>query len=112
MKQSKLRRRRVFRYAVLYFVMLVVFVGMIVGPIVVGKSISIKPIADSVKDFNLFQPTGLNNDDTQGTTMTGTGSENYSGAYKSTKAPDGKAATTKTSEDAKTTTEPDANADP
>merc|ERR1711981_265835 len=37
MKQSKLRKRRVWRYAVLYFVMLVVFIVLIVAPIVAGK---------------------------------------------------------------------------
>jgi len=82
MKQSKLRRRRVFRYAVLYFVMLVVFVGMIVGPIVAGSKIPTKDISKSLGSFNLFQPTGQNNDDTLGTDMTGTGSVGYDGAAK------------------------------
>jgi 1,3-beta-glucan synthase len=84
MKQSKLRRRRVFRYAVLYFVMLVVFLGMIVGPIVAGKNIPTASIAGQLGSFKLFQPTGLNNDDTQGRNMTGTGRTGYSGALKTT----------------------------
>ncbi|KAK3376613.1 glycosyltransferase family 48 protein [Lasiosphaeria ovina] len=69
MKQSKLRRRRVFRFAVLYFVMLFVFVGMIVGPIVGAK-----PILDALKKSipdGLLQPTNQTNDNTNGTTPTG-----------------------------------------
>jgi len=89
MKQSKLRRRRVFRYAVLYFVMLVVFLGMIVGPIVAGKNVPVKSLSDAVGNFNLFQPTGQVNDDTQGRTMTGTGRDGYTGALKSTSTEDG-----------------------
>lgn len=79
MKQSKLRRRRVFRYAILYFVMLVVFVGLIVGPIVAGKNI---PKLDLLDSTNLMQPTGQDKDDTNGRTETGTGRPNYSGALK------------------------------
>ncbi len=77
MKQSKLRRRRVFRYAVLYFVLLVVFVALIVGPIVAGKQIP-KSVLSSLTSTNLIQPTGLNNDDTLSRTQTGTGSPTYS----------------------------------
>lgn len=40
MKQSKLRRRRVWRYAVLYFVMLVIFLVLLVGPILAGGTIN------------------------------------------------------------------------
>jgi 1,3-beta-glucan synthase len=84
MKQSKLRRRRVFRYAVLYFVMLVVFLGMIIGPIVAGKNIPTESISGQLQGIKLFQPTGLNNDDTQGRNMTGTGRDGYTGALKTT----------------------------
>lgn len=36
-KQSKLRKKRVIRFAVVYFLMLVIFVALIVGPVVVGN---------------------------------------------------------------------------
>jgi len=66
----------VFRFAVLYFVMLFVFVGLIVGPAVggaqVGKSLNgLLPASFS----QLLQPNDLNNDDTRGTTQTGTATE-------------------------------------
>lgn len=77
MKQSKLRRKRVFRYAVLYFVLLVLFVGLIVGPIVAGKYIPTNML-DSLQ-FPLVQPTEYSNDDTQGSTLTGTGAASYTG---------------------------------
>lgn len=79
MKQSKLRRRRVFRYAILYFVMLVVFVGLIVGPIVAGKHIPAS-ITDSLSSTSLVQPTGQDNDDTIGTEETGVRADGYTGA--------------------------------
>ena len=67
LKQTKLRKRRVVRYAILYFVLLFVFAALIAGPIVAGKflkmSISIP--------MDLLQPTGLNNNDTSGQ-VTGT----------------------------------------
>jgi 1,3-beta-glucan synthase len=75
MKQSKLRRRRVIRYAVLYFTLFVVFVAMIAGPVIVGN-LELFP-AKLYKDlsseslFNLAQPTGLFHDDTRNETQTG-----------------------------------------
>ncbi|KAH7349385.1 1,3-beta-glucan synthase component [Plectosphaerella cucumerina] len=75
MKQSKLRRRRVIRYAVLYFTLFVVFVAMIAGPVIVGN-LELFP-AKLYKDlsseslFNLAQPTGLFHDDTRNETKTG-----------------------------------------
>jgi 1,3-beta-glucan synthase len=82
MKQTKLRRRRVVRYAILYFVLLVVFLALIVGPIVAGKYVpaSLFKMLDST---NLVQPTGLDNNDTRGKTPTGTGSPSYSGIWTS-----------------------------
>jgi 1,3-beta-glucan synthase len=72
MKQSKLRKRRVWRYAVLYFVMLVVFLALVVGPIVASPQIT-----SSTKSLNLpmqlLQPVGLKNNDTLNDTQTGTG---------------------------------------
>jgi 1,3-beta-glucan synthase len=59
LKQTKLRKRRVVRYAILYFVMLVVFIVLVVGPLVGGRYIKGFSIPD-----NLAQPTGLNNNDT------------------------------------------------
>ncbi|XXH01182.1 hypothetical protein Hte_007536 [Hypoxylon texense] len=81
MKQSKLRRRRVIRYAVLYFVMLVVFVALIVGPVVAGKQIPASFTKDISKalPFPLAQPAGQDIDDTRGRNQTGTGMQGYSG---------------------------------
>lgn len=60
LKQTKLRKRRVIRYAILYFVLLVVFLALIVGPIVAGKQIKL-----NVKlPMELLQPTGYSNNDT------------------------------------------------
>ncbi|RKF54536.1 1,3-beta-glucan synthase component FKS1 [Erysiphe neolycopersici] len=75
MKQSKLRKRRVWRYAVLYFLMLIVFLALLVGPIVAGSIIldgTSSLTSDPSKTMFLFQPVGLNNNDTNGTTETGT----------------------------------------
>ncbi|KAI2634572.1 1,3-beta-glucan synthase component FKS1 [Xylaria nigripes] len=82
MKQSKLRRRRVIRYAVLYFSLLIVFVALLVGPAVGGKMI----LTDSIKkdlnfgSFVLLQPDNWKDrDNTRNQTQTGTGSPGYSG---------------------------------
>jgi len=77
MKQSKLRKRRVWRFAVLYFILFVIFVALIAGPIVAGK------YTDSFVDnlttgssnpnglvASLFQPHGQNNNDTGATVTT------------------------------------------
>lgn len=63
LKQTKLRKRRVIRYAILYFVLLVVFVALIVGPVVAGKYLN---FGVSIP-MDLLQPTGLNNNDTKAT---------------------------------------------
>jgi 1,3-beta-glucan synthase len=60
----------VIRFAILYFVMLFVFLGLIVGPVVVGK-LNIVPSLDLLKNQNLLQPTLANNDTTDATTGTG-----------------------------------------
>ncbi|KAK4242840.1 glycosyltransferase [Achaetomium macrosporum] len=83
MKQTKLRRRRVLRYSILYFVLLVVFVALMVGPAIAGKFVP-KSLFDSLKSTNLVQPTGLDNNDTRGHTQTGTGSPSYSGVWTQT----------------------------
>ncbi|RDI84026.1 hypothetical protein Vi05172_g6061 [Venturia inaequalis] len=59
LKQSKLRKRRVIRFAILYFVMLVLFIALIVGPLVAGKYIT-----GFTLPLQLAQPTGLNRNDT------------------------------------------------
>ncbi|OTA89321.1 glycosyltransferase family 48 protein [Hypoxylon sp. CO27-5] len=81
MKQSKLRRRRVIRYAILYFVMLVVFLALIVGPAVGGKQIG-PSLTNSLKSLPLplAQPVDQDNNDTRNRTQTGTGMPGYSGA--------------------------------
>ncbi|KAI4245715.1 MAG: hypothetical protein L6R40_002243 [Gallowayella cf. fulva] len=59
-KQSKLRKRRVIRFATLYFVMLIIFVALLAGPLVVARlKISLPDIP-----MNLLQPTGLDKNDT------------------------------------------------
>ena len=72
MKQSKLRKRRVWRYAILYFIMLVVFLALIVGPIVAGNKLLSPSLTDKIP-FQMFQPINQNNNDTQGRNETGTG---------------------------------------
>lgn len=83
MKQSKLRRRRVFRYAVLYFVMFVVFMALIIAPSLLGSKIPMDSIRGSLGDSfkGIFQPTGQDNDNTRGETMTGTGDPLYPGKF-------------------------------
>ena len=39
LKQSKLRKRRVVRFAILFFALLVLFIALLVGPIVAGNSL-------------------------------------------------------------------------
>ena len=69
LKQSKLRKRRVIRYAILYFILFVVFLALVVGPVVaVGPLSKLK----FTPPMNLIQPSGLNNNDT---TTTPTGSD-------------------------------------
>ncbi|KAI9844455.1 MAG: 1,3-beta-D-glucan synthase [Sclerophora amabilis] len=62
LKQSKLRKRRVIRFAVLYFVMFVLFLALIAGPIVVGGQIDSKSLPDIPQD--LMQPNKQDNNDT------------------------------------------------
>jgi 1,3-beta-glucan synthase len=66
LKQTKLRKRRVIRYAILYFIILIVFVALIAGPVVASKYLKL----DFKIPMNLIQPTGLNNNDTK-TSVTG-----------------------------------------
>ncbi|KIN00973.1 glycosyltransferase family 48 protein [Oidiodendron maius Zn] len=72
LKQSKLRKRRVWRYAVLYFALLILFIALLVGPIVAGSKI-LTPSLESKIPMQLFQPINQNNNDTRNFTETGTG---------------------------------------
>lgn len=85
MKQSKLRRRRVIRFAILYFVLLALFIGLVAGPIVAGSKIPPNTLAQlgksaSLGKFQLMQP-NLSKDNTNGTEQTGTGRPGYTGAF-------------------------------
>lgn len=62
-KQSRLRKRRVIRFATLYFFLLIVFILLFFGPIIVSKFISIESIGGSLP-LDLMQPIGQNNNDT------------------------------------------------
>jgi 1,3-beta-glucan synthase len=80
MKQSKLRKRRVWRYAMMYFLMLIIFIALLVGPIFIGK-IKTLNIAKSLPAVAKYiQPTGLNNNDTTNRNETGTGCKTCSTA--------------------------------
>ena len=75
MKQSKLRRRRVIRFAIVYFVLLVVFIALVAGPVYAGKA----GLVDSFKSqlspggFKLFQDPKVGHNDTSPSPfMTGT----------------------------------------
>lgn len=68
MKQSKLRKRRVIRYAILYFTMFVLFMVLIVGPVILKKFVTFKVDLP----LQLQQPSDWNNNDTSGK-HTGTG---------------------------------------
>nr|POE48802.1 1,3-beta-glucan synthase component fks1 [Quercus suber] len=67
LKQSKLRKRRVVRYAIMFFALFVVFLALIIGPVIVAK-ISI-PTFDTLQ---LQQPANWKNNDTRGFSVTGT----------------------------------------
>jgi len=67
LKQSKLRKRRVVRYAIMYFSMFFLFLILIIGPIIASKFVSF-----SITLMQLQQPSDWNNNDTIGTTQTGT----------------------------------------
>lgn len=67
-----------FRYAVLYFVLLVVFLALMIGPSIAGKYVA-STIEDLLGSTGLVQPTGQDNNDTV-SSQTGTGAASYSGA--------------------------------
>ncbi|KAL2890464.1 1 3-beta-glucan synthase component FKS1 [Ceratocystis lukuohia] len=86
LKQSKLRRRRVTRYATLYFFMLVVIVGVIVGPVVIGKLDIIKTdsLPSVLRTERLLQHNKQDNDNTRGKLITGVRNPTYTGKGLST----------------------------
>jgi 1,3-beta-glucan synthase len=65
LKQTKLRKRRVIRYSILYFFLFFIFIALIVGPVIAGPKINITPPGGFIEQ--LFQPTGMNNNDTAST---------------------------------------------
>jgi 1,3-beta-glucan synthase len=94
MKQSKLRRRRVTRFAILYYVMLVLFLALVIGPAVAGDKIMPMLPADlqpgkELVGFYLMQPYDQDHKDTNSTMLTGTGAESYS--HSSTETDDSRA---------------------
>lgn len=73
MKQSKLRKRRVWRFAVMYFTLFVVFLALAIAPVLGGAKVPVQSLIDSVGGGKndsmialLFQPNnvtaGYNND--------------------------------------------------
>lgn len=62
MKQSRLRKRRVIRFATLYFFLLIVFILLFFGPLIVARlNLDLSSIS---LPLDLMQPTGQNNNDT------------------------------------------------
>ncbi|RVX67099.1 1,3-beta-glucan synthase component FKS1 [Exophiala mesophila] len=59
-KQSRLRKRRVIRYAILYFLLLILFLVLIVGPVIIRRFY----VVEVDIPLNLAQPTNQNNNDT------------------------------------------------
>ncbi|PMD40899.1 glycosyltransferase family 48 protein [Hyaloscypha variabilis F] len=67
MKQSKLRRRRVIRYSCIYASLLILFLGLLVAPIVAGRTLS-SSFLNSIPHTGIFaglvQPVNQTNNDT------------------------------------------------
>jgi 1,3-beta-glucan synthase len=75
LKQSKLRKRRVIRYAILYFFLLVIFVLLVAGPLIARSHIDMTSFAKKLSGNSLLsglmQPldnNGANNDTWTGNT--------------------------------------------
>ncbi|KAF2717657.1 glycosyltransferase family 48 protein [Polychaeton citri CBS 116435] len=68
LKQSKLRRRRVIRYAILFFTMFVIFLALLIAPIIIGnfKLVDIDTSTLVIGDIVLAQPNNWNHNDTSG----------------------------------------------
>jgi len=103
MKQSKLRKRRVMRYAILYFIMLIIFAVLIIGPGVVGRleavKNSIKPGQilgdnnDTIGQLVQPHPADQDRDNTWQSSMTGVWGESYTGIRTSTRTAENAKAT-------------------
>lgn len=61
LKQTKLRKRRVVRYAIMYFSLFLLFIILIVGPVIASKFVDTGSIN---LPMNLVQPNNWNNNDT------------------------------------------------
>ncbi|KAL1953465.1 hypothetical protein VTO42DRAFT_2779 [Malbranchea cinnamomea] len=82
LKQSKLRRRRVIRFSILYFIMLIVFLLLFFGPLVIRRFMFTDGNWPEIP-LDLLQPVGQNNNDTVDY-ETGTGAEKnaeFTGLY-------------------------------
>ena len=78
LKQSKLRKRRVIRYAILYFAMFFLFFILVVGPVIINKVHILDDVGfSSILPAGFVQPTGWNNNDTNAQV---TGKNNTGGA--------------------------------
>lgn len=66
LKQNKLRKRMVKKYATMYFLLMLLFVVLLVAPAVAGKQFNSSSIINSLPSFaeGLFQPTGQSTNDT------------------------------------------------
>ncbi|EPX71452.1 1,3-beta-glucan synthase subunit Bgs2 [Schizosaccharomyces octosporus yFS286] len=60
MRQKRLRKRIVRRYAFLFFLMLIVFLALIIVPLTIGKGLLDDFDLDILKDFGLMQPADRN----------------------------------------------------
>ena len=62
------------RYAILYFLMFVIFLALVIGPTFVGRQPQIQTMTQKLTILpGLIQPAGQNNNDTKGTSKTGFG---------------------------------------
>jgi 1,3-beta-glucan synthase len=83
LKQSKLRKRRVVRYAILYFLMFALFLILIVGPAIVGRFVGTSITGAISLPMNLLQPVNWNHNDTSGK-QTGTATQGGAGGASGT----------------------------
>ena len=68
------------RYSILYFVLFVLFLGLVIGPAVIGTMDFMKGVTSKLNlPMNLVQPAHQNNNDTRGYTKTGVGLLNGQG---------------------------------
>jgi 1,3-beta-glucan synthase len=78
LKQTKLRKRRVVRYAILYFTLFILFMVLLIAPAVIGNLGLLDTTFKSLygSDFQyLMQPSDWNNNDTT-SSKTGSGLPN------------------------------------